>query len=85
MGYYKTKRPFLVKYVIKTNRLKTGNTRPLKLKSLEVKVDNNITSRLSVQNVFNLLCTSLSVILLKVCKLENIAEEEKVLHEYDNS
>ena len=55
MGYYKTKRPFLVKYVIKTNRLKTGNTRPLKLKSLEVKVDNNITSRLSVQNVFKLL------------------------------
>jgi hypothetical protein len=46
MGYYKTKRPFLVKYVIKTNRLKTGNTRPLKLKSLEVKVDNNITSHL---------------------------------------
>ena len=85
MGYYKTKRPFLVKYVIKTNRLKTGNTRPLKLKSLEVKVDNNITSRLSVQNVFNLLCTSLSVILLNVCKLEKIAEEEKVLHEYDNS
>lgn len=52
MGYYKIKRLFLVKYVIKTNRFKTGNTPPLKLKSLEVKVDNNITSRLSVQNVF---------------------------------